>query len=85
MVETAIQGTRKKGRRGIYASYDAWEDAGKPDGWIVDHRTGKGRPMTEDERIARRLSAYRTNRLFGRDPRYLREKLSRLKTEAAGL
>jgi hypothetical protein len=73
MRETTQKG--RGGRKGIFRSLEAWERAGKPDGFTFDHKTGEGRVKSAEERRLDELTAKRHEMKNRRSPKYRRERL----------
>ena len=80
-MEKTELGTRGGNRNQLFVSHEAWEKAGKPDGWLFDHRSKTGRLLTPAERQAAARAGRRAELRLARDPRHLRARLERLKAE----
>ena len=80
-MEQTENGTRGKGRQAIYKSHEAWDKAGRPDGWTFNHRTGKGRRLTAAERQKAAEAQRQADRRLRRDPKHLRARLDQIKAE----
>jgi hypothetical protein len=74
-MEKTELGTRGGNRNQLTVSHEAWAKAGKPDGWIFDHRTKQGRPLTAAERQKAARAGRRAELRLARDPKHLRAKL----------
>ena len=80
-MEKAEQGKRTGNRNPLNVSHEEWKKAGRPSGWIFDHRTKQGRPKTPAERLKAAQGKRRAELRLSRDPRHLRARLERLKAE----
>ena len=80
-METTEKGKRGGNRKGIFKSHEEWDKAGRPDGWIFDHRSGRGRRLTAAERQKAAAAQRRADHANRRDPKFLRTRLERLKAE----
>jgi hypothetical protein len=81
-MEKTTLGTRGGNRNPLTVSHEEWKKAGKPDGWLYDSRTGKGRLLTPAERLKARMAQKRAERRLSRDPKHLRARLEAHKAAA---
>ena len=80
-MEKTELGTRGGNRNPLSVSHEEWKKAGRPDGWIFDHRTKQGRRLTPAERYKAAQGKKRADQAHRRDPKHLRAKLERLRAE----
>jgi hypothetical protein len=74
-MEKTELGTRGGNRNQLIVSHEAWEKSGRISGWIFDHRTKQGRPLTPAERLKAAQGKRRAEKRLSRDTRHLRERL----------
>lgn len=78
-MEKTELGVRGGNRNPLNVSHEEWKKAGRPDGWIYDHRTKQGRLLTPAERQAAARAKRRAELRLARDPKHLRAKLEATK------